>query len=72
VNSRVRRAITEVGGVTRNVTVTVTDGEQREAVWQQILAAYSLFADYQNKAARQIPVAVLQPAGEPVAGLGDD
>jgi len=65
-------AITEVGGVTRDVTVTVAEGEQREVVWQQILMAYPFFAGYQDKAARQIPVAVLQAAGEPVAGLGDD
>jgi deazaflavin-dependent oxidoreductase (nitroreductase family) len=66
------RAHIEIGGVTRDVTVTVTEGQQREVGWQQILVAYPFFAGYQNKAARQIPVAVLQAAGEPVASLGDD
>lgn len=67
-----RVARTEIGGVTRDVTVTVTEGEQREALWQQILAAYPFFAGYQKKAARQIPVAVLQVVGEPVASPGDE
>ncbi len=62
------RAIAEIGGVTRDVTVTVTEGEQREALWQQILAVYPFFAGYQDKAARQIPVAVLQEVREPFAG----
>ena len=66
------RAHIEIGGVTRDVTVTVTEGQQREVGWQQILVAYPFFAGYQNKAARQIPVAVLQATGEPVASLGDD
>ena len=65
-------AIAEIGGVTREVTVTITEGGQREARWQQILAAYPFFAGYQEKAARQIPVAVLQAVGEPVASPGDD
>ena len=66
------RAITEIGGVTRDVTVTVAVGEQRGVLWEQILAAYPFVAGYQEKAARQIPVAVLQVVGEPVAGPGHD
>lgn len=65
-------AIAEIGAVTRDVTVTVTEGEQREALWQQLLAAYPFFVGYQEKAARQIPVAVLQAVGEPLASPGDE
>ena len=68
----VDHAIVEFGGATHDVTVTVAEGDQREGLWQQLVATYPFFADYQKKVARQIPVAVLQVVGKPVAGPGDD
>jgi deazaflavin-dependent oxidoreductase (nitroreductase family) len=54
------QAIAEIGNVRRDVAVTVTEGRQRDALWHLLLTAYPFFAEYQNKAAREIPVAVLK------------
>ena len=49
------------GDVVHDVTVQVAEGEQRDALWQEFVAAAQLFAGYQEKVTRQIPVAVLAP-----------
>jgi deazaflavin-dependent oxidoreductase (nitroreductase family) len=64
----VDHAVVEIGGATRDVTVTVAEGEPRETLWRQLVAAYPFFTGYQEKVTRQIPVAVLQVPAEPVAG----
>ncbi len=57
------QAIAEIGNVRRDVAVTVTKGAQRDALWQLLLTAYPFFAGYQTKAAREIPVAILEARG---------
>jgi F420H(2)-dependent quinone reductase len=40
----------------------VAEGEERDALWQRVVAMYGSYADYQKKTSRQIPVVVLEPA----------
>ena len=40
-------------------------GDEKAAWWERAVAAYPPYADYQQKTERQIPVFVLEPAGEP-------
>lgn len=54
------QAIAEIGNLKRDVAVTVTEGRQRDALWHLLLTAYPFFAGYQKKAAREIPVAILE------------
>jgi deazaflavin-dependent oxidoreductase (nitroreductase family) len=37
------------------------DGEERETLWQRILAIDPAFAEYQRRTSRQIPVVMLEP-----------
>jgi hypothetical protein len=36
-------------------------GEEREALWQRIVAIDPAFAEYQRRTSRQIPVVMLEP-----------
>ena len=38
------------------------EGEEREAVWERLLAMYAPYAAYQQKTSRRIPVVALSPA----------
>ena len=40
----------------------VAEGEEREALWAQLVAMYGSYAAYQEKTSREIPVVVLEPA----------
>ncbi|HJT55200.1 MAG TPA: nitroreductase family deazaflavin-dependent oxidoreductase [Ktedonobacteraceae bacterium] len=49
----------EVGNETYNATAVVTQGEERQRLWNRIVASYPFFNDHQAKIARQIPVIAL-------------
>jgi F420H(2)-dependent quinone reductase len=53
----------EVGRRRLAVSVAVTEGAEREILWQRLLVRAPFFADYQTKVERQIPMAVLTPKG---------
>jgi deazaflavin-dependent oxidoreductase (nitroreductase family) len=55
------RATVEVGEVRTNVSVRIADADQREELWQQLVAVAPYFAGYQKKCDRVIPMAVLTP-----------
>ena len=46
------------------MTAREVTGDERAAWWERAVAAFPPYADYQRKTARQIPVFVLEPAGE--------
>ena len=49
----------EVGTETFDATAIVTEGEERQRLWNKIVELYPFFAEHQSKIARQIPVIVL-------------
>ena len=51
----------EVGTALVPVTARVTDGEERELIWQRQKADYPGFAEYEQKTDREIPVVILVP-----------
>lgn len=56
-----KQAVVEVGARRIDVTVSVAGPEQREILWEQLLARAPFFAKYQAKVERTIPMAVLTP-----------
>jgi deazaflavin-dependent oxidoreductase (nitroreductase family) len=56
-NPRVRA---EVGTETIELTARVADDETRRPIWDAWTKANPVFADYQTKTARQIPVVLLE------------
>ena len=57
------RVTVEVGRETYEATTTVTEGAEREQLWDKIVAQYPFFADHQAKVTRQIPVVALERKG---------
>src|SRR2546423_15275441 len=53
----------EVGTDQVPVRATVTEGDERERLWEAVKKALPGFADYENKSPRTIPVIVLEPTG---------
>lgn len=53
------------GGQRRRVRPRVADGDEREALWERLVAIYQPYATYATYTRRQIPVVVLEPAGGP-------
>jgi deazaflavin-dependent oxidoreductase (nitroreductase family) len=49
----------EVGTETFEATAVVTEGEERQRLWNRIVELYPFFAEHQAKIARQIPVIML-------------
>lgn len=47
----------------RSMTARILEGDERQAVWDAVVARYKNYADYQTKTTRQIPVVLLEPAG---------
>ncbi|MEJ2530263.1 MAG: nitroreductase family deazaflavin-dependent oxidoreductase [Halioglobus sp.] len=43
----------------------VAEGEERERLWQQMVAIYAPYTDYQAATERRIPVVVLEPLNGP-------
>jgi deazaflavin-dependent oxidoreductase (nitroreductase family) len=56
------RVSAEIGAKMVELLARVAAGEEREKIWAAQKAAYSGFADYERKTARQIPVIILEPA----------
>lgn len=56
-------ASVEVGADTLEVDATVTSGEERERLFQRQAQAYPQFAEYAEKAPREIPVVALSRKG---------
>ena len=56
-------AVVELGTETIPVRARLAQGEERERIWEQQKRANSVFADYERKATRQIPVVILEPRG---------
>ena len=54
-------ASVEVGTDTVEVRARVTEGDEREEIWEAQKAEYPGFAEYEAKTDRQIPVVVLEP-----------
>ncbi|HLL80866.1 MAG TPA: nitroreductase family deazaflavin-dependent oxidoreductase [Ktedonobacteraceae bacterium] len=46
----------EIGTETFDALATVTEGEERQRLWNRIVELYPFFADHQAKISRQIPV----------------
>lgn len=54
--------IVEVGAETYEATAAELEDEERERVWEEIVASYLFFAEHEEKAApRRIPVVALEP-----------
>jgi deazaflavin-dependent oxidoreductase (nitroreductase family) len=51
----------EGGTETVNVTARVTEGEERSSIWEPWKTAVPMFAEYDQKTNREIPVIVLDP-----------
>lgn len=51
----------ELGGETVQVRARLTDGDERAAIWEKQKADYPMFAEYEQKTTRHIPVIVLEP-----------
>lgn len=56
----------QVGGRRLEVRAREAQGEERERLWTEIVAAQPDYAEYQKRTSRRIPVVIL----EPVAGHG--
>ncbi len=50
----------EVGRETYDATAIVTEGVERQQLWDKIVAQYPFFAEHQAKVTRQIPVVALE------------
>jgi len=50
----------EVGRETYDATAVVTEGAERQELWNKIVEQYPFFADHQAKVTRQIPVVALE------------
>lgn len=54
----------EVGRETFEATAVVTEGAERQQLWESIVEHYPFFADHQAKVTREIPVAALERRDE--------
>jgi deazaflavin-dependent oxidoreductase (nitroreductase family) len=54
-------AVVEVGTETVSVKARVVRGEERDVIWGPHKVAWPMFAEYESKAGREIPVVVLEP-----------
>lgn len=50
----------EVGNETYPATAIVTEGTEREQLWNSIVEKYPFFTDHQAKTTRQIPIIALE------------
>jgi deazaflavin-dependent oxidoreductase (nitroreductase family) len=51
----------EIGRRKLAVSLAIAAGEQRDMLWNKLVARAPFFADYQRKVERQIPMAILMP-----------
>ncbi len=54
----------EVGTETFDATARVTQGEERQRLWNRIVELHPFFAEHQAKVTRQIPVIVLSRSAD--------
>jgi deazaflavin-dependent oxidoreductase (nitroreductase family) len=47
------------------VTAEVLAGEARAQAWQQVIASVPLYAEYEKRATREIPLVLLRPSNFP-------
>ena len=50
----------EVGSETYDATALVTEGAERQRLWDMIVERYPFFVEHQAKTTRQIPIIALQ------------
>jgi deazaflavin-dependent oxidoreductase (nitroreductase family) len=55
------KAMVEIGSESVDVTARVAEGDERSALWAAQVADYPRFAEYEQRAGREIPVVVLTP-----------
>ena len=53
----------EVGTDEVPARAVITEGDERERLWEAVKKAIPGFADYENRSPRKIPVIVLEPTG---------
>jgi deazaflavin-dependent oxidoreductase (nitroreductase family) len=58
------RASLQVGSSARRVVASEAIGSERERLWQQVTAAFPLYAAYQRRTKRTIPLFVLEPVAQ--------
>ena len=52
----------EMRGKKRSMVARVADGEEKDALWPDVVDAYKGYAQYQTKTERDIPLVILEPA----------
>ena len=52
-------AYAQINGDRSRVRATTANGEQRQRLWPQVLAAYEGYREYQSRTDREIPVVIL-------------
>ena len=57
------KAQVEIGTRTVDVVARVAEGAERERIWERQKTLMPGFAQYEQKASRQIPVVILEPIG---------
>ena len=50
-----------VRGTTTPMTARIAAGDERAALWQQVISAHKRYAGYQQRTEREIPLVVLSP-----------
>ncbi len=55
-------ATVRVDGEPRSVRAREVDGDERERLWNVVVAGFPLYASYQRRTKRQIPLFVLEPS----------
>ena len=55
------RATVKQGGEVREVSASEVDGAERDRLWGLVTAAFPMYASYQRKTKRLIPLFVLEP-----------
>ena len=58
-------ASVKVGGAVREMRAREATGRERERLWELVTTAFSLYATYQRRTPRLLPIFVLEPAAEP-------
>jgi len=56
------KAVVVIKRETRTVSARKASPEKRKRLWPLLTAAYSSYAEYQNKTKREIPVVILSPS----------
>ena len=55
-------ATIRIKNVELEVTSKIADKKERNRLWEKITQQYPIYADYQKKTTREIPVIILKPA----------